>query len=60
MNYDVEISTSVAVMQCLLAIGDEKSKESKTIYIYSSGDAGGSFRGCNISSWGNCGVALLP
>jgi hypothetical protein len=34
MSYDVEISTSVAVMQCLLATGDkEESKESKTIYI---------------------------
>ena len=34
MRYDVEISTSVAVMQCLLAICDkEESKESKTIYV---------------------------
>jgi hypothetical protein len=30
----VEISTSVAVMQCLLVTGDKKeSKEPKTIYI---------------------------
>jgi hypothetical protein len=29
----MEISTSVAVMQCLLVTGDKESKESKTIYI---------------------------
>jgi hypothetical protein len=34
MSYDVEISTSVVVMQCQLAIGDkEEREESKTIYI---------------------------
>jgi len=37
MSCDVEISTLVAVMQCLLAIGDKKeSEESKTVVFDSS------------------------
>jgi hypothetical protein len=58
----VEFSTSITVMQCLLAIGEERRVRNQKlyIYIYRSGDAGVSFRGCNISSWGSSGIALLP
>jgi len=44
--------------QCLLAMGGKKERIKN--YIYLSGDAEVSFRWCNISSWGICGVAILP
>jgi hypothetical protein len=49
MSYDVEISTSVSVRQCLYAIGEKRREWKNKNYIYPSGDAGVSFRGCNIN-----------
>ena len=48
MSYDVEISTSIAVMYAV-SIGYRWQEESNEIknYVYRSGDAGVSFRGCN-------------